>query len=67
MSKLRTQLNVPVGIPTPKLLLQLGAKIIGTEPELVLKSRNVIPERLNQQGFAFEFDTLDKALKNLTL
>ena len=67
MSKLRTQLNVPVSIPTPKLLLKLGAKIIGTEPELVLKSRNVIPERLNQQGFAFEFDTLDKALKNLTL
>ena len=67
MSKLRTQLNVPVGIPTPKLLLQLGAKIIGTEPELVLKSRNVIPEKLNQRGFAFKFDTLDKALKNLTL
>lgn len=65
--KLRKELNVPIGIPTPKILLQLGAKIIGTEPELVLKSRNVIPELLNQKGFYFKFDTLDKALKNLTI
>ena len=65
MSKLRTQLNVPVGIPTPKLLLQLGAKIIGTEPELVLKSRNVIPERLLKNGFGFKFKTTDEAFKHL--
>ena len=65
MSKLRTQLNVPVGIPTPKLLLQLGAKIIGTEPELVLKSRNVIPERLLKNGFGFKFKTTDEAFKDL--
>jgi uncharacterized protein (TIGR01777 family) len=67
MAKLRNELNVPFGIPTPELLLKVGAKIIGTEPELVLKSRNVIPERLNQQGFGFEFGTLEQALKNLTL
>lgn len=65
MSKLRTQLNVPGGIPTPKLLLQLGAKIIGTEPELVLKSRNVIPERLLKNGFGFKFKTTDEAFKDL--
>ena len=67
MSELRRELKIPFGIPTPEILLKIGAKIIGTEPELVLKSRNVIPEILNQKGFYFKFDTLDKALKNLTI
>lgn len=67
MSKLRKKLHVAFGLPTPTFLLKIGAKIIGTEPELVLKSRNVIPELLNRKGFYFKFDTLDKALKNLTI
>lgn len=65
MLKLRKELNVAIGIPTPKILLQLGAKIIGTEPELVLKSRNVIPERLLKNGFDFKFKTTDEAFKDL--
>ena len=65
MSKLRKEFNVPIGISTPKLLLQLGAKIIGTEPELVLKSRNVIPGRLFKNGFEFKFKTIDEAFKEL--
>ena len=66
MSELRKSLKMPIGIPTPKPILKIGAKIIGTETELVLKSRNVIPERLQESGFEFEFDTLEKAFKNLT-
>lgn len=66
MSELRKSLKMPIGIPTPKPILKIGAKIIGTETELVLKSRNVIPERLQENGFEFEFDTLEKALNNLT-
>ena|SRR6218665_158930 len=65
MKKLRTEMEIPFGIPTPKPLLKLGAKIIGTEAELVLKSRNVIPERLQQNGFEFEFGTIEKTFKNL--
>ena len=65
MSNLRKKLHVSIGIPTPTLILKLGAKIIGTEPELVLKSRNVIPERLLENGFEFQFKTLEEALKNL--
>lgn len=65
MSKLRKELNISIGIPTPKTLLQLGAQLIGTEPELVLKSRNVIPERLLKNGFEFKFKTIDEAFKNL--
>ena len=66
MSTLRKQLNVFIGLPTPEFLLTIGAKIIGTEPELVLKSRNVIPTRLLENGFEFEYKTLETALKNLT-
>jgi NAD dependent epimerase/dehydratase family enzyme len=66
MKQLRKTIGIPIGLPTPLLLLKLGARIIGTEPELVMKSRNVIPERLLQKDFKFEFDTLDKTLQNLT-
>lgn len=66
MATLRKQLNVFIGLPTPEFLLTIGAKIIGTEPELVLKSRNVIPARLLENGFVFEYKTLETALKNIT-
>ncbi|AWG21344.1 TIGR01777 family protein [Flavobacterium faecale] len=65
MAQLRKQLNVFIGIPTPEFLLKIGAKIIGTETELVLKSRNVIPKRLQENGFVFEYKTLETALNNL--
>lgn len=67
MVDLRRALKVPFGIPSPEILLKIGTKIIGTEPELVLKSRNVIPQKLNEQGFTFEFNTLKEALINLTI
>ena len=65
MQLLRKEMKMPFGLPTPTFLLKIGAKIIGTETELVLKSRNVIPERLLKNGFKFEFDTLEKTFKNL--
>lgn len=65
MQTLRKSLGVPAGIPIGEKLLKFGAKIIGTETELVLKSRNVIPKRLVESDFEFEFRTLEKALENL--
>ncbi|WP_166926176.1 TIGR01777 family oxidoreductase [Flavobacterium poyangense] len=65
MSELRKAVHAPFGIPINESLLKFGALLIRTEPELVLKSRNVIPKRLLENGFQFEFDTLEKALKNL--
>jgi uncharacterized protein len=65
MSLLRKAVNVPFGIPVNEPLLKFGAIFIRTQAELVLKSRNVIPKRLQEKGFHFEFDTLEKALKNL--
>lgn len=65
MFHLRNALKIPIGIPTPTFLLTIGAKLIGTETELVLKSRNVIPKRLLENGFQFEYETLEKTFENL--
>jgi len=65
MATLRTAVKMPIGIPIPEALLKIGAKIIDTETELVLKSRNVIPARLIQSGFIFEHSNLATALASL--
>ena len=51
--ELRKQLKVPFGLNATKLMLKIGAKLIGTESELLLKSRKVYPEKLLNLGFGF--------------
>lgn len=65
MRTLREVKNIPFGIPIGSLLLKIGAKLIGTETELVLKSRNVIPRRLQENGFKFIYGDLEKAISRL--
>ncbi|KAF2519605.1 TIGR01777 family protein [Flavobacterium salilacus subsp. salilacus] len=65
MKALQHRMDMPIAIPIGKALLEIGATIVGTETELVLKSRNVIPARLQQQGFTFVNGDLENALKNL--
>ncbi|WP_203258076.1 TIGR01777 family oxidoreductase [Hyunsoonleella ulvae] len=65
MRTLRKVMKVSFGISHPISLLNLGAKIIGTETELILKSRYVIPKRLLNNGFVFEYPNIEKALLNL--
>jgi len=57
--KLRMKLGVFFGLNMPKWLLKIGAKIIGTEPELILKSRRVYPENLLNTGFTFTTNNFD--------
>jgi uncharacterized protein len=64
MRRIRYELKIPFGLSIPVWLLELGAIFIRTETELVLKSRNVYPARLLQEGFSFSFAELDTALKN---
>lgn len=66
MKSLRKVLNISFGIPQPKWLLEVGAKLIGTETELILKSRNVIPKRLMDHRFKFKFVDIEAALRDLT-
>lgn len=65
MQSLRQEMHINIGLPTPELFLKIGAAVIKTEPELVLKSRWVIPEKLIQNGYHFKFPTIETALKNL--
>ncbi len=57
--KLRMKLGVFFGLNMPKWLLKLGAIFIGTEPELILKSRRVYPENLLKTGFTFKTNNFD--------
>jgi len=52
---LRRAVHIPFALPTAKWQLQLGALARGTETELLLKSRRVVPTRLLDAGFAFDF------------
>jgi len=65
MNIIRKGLKTPFGIPQPKWLLKIGAFLIGTEAELVLKSRNVVPKRLLDNGFQFKYETIYATLNNL--
>jgi len=65
MKTMRKVLKIPFGISHPVWLLKLGAKIIGTEIELVLKSRNVIPKRLLDNEFKFVYENIELALMDL--
>jgi uncharacterized protein (TIGR01777 family) len=63
--ELRASLHIPYFINQPKWMLKLGAALIGTETELILKSRYVLPENLQQEQFRFEFPTIQSCLKDL--
>jgi len=54
-----------VGLPAYKWMLQIGALLIGTELELVLKSRWVLPTRILETGFQFKHPLLEDALSDI--
>jgi uncharacterized protein (TIGR01777 family) len=64
MKTFREKTNTKVGLPSPAWLLRIGAVIIKTETELILKSRWVIPEKLLKTGYQFKYPTLNLALEN---
>ena len=65
MRELRDAWGMPNGLPAPRPLLAVAAAIMRTETELVLKSRRVIPGRLLQAGFEFQFPTWPQAADDL--
>lgn len=67
MMKVFREVNrVPIGIPTPTFLLKIGAKVMGIEPGLILKSYNVVSKRLDENGFVFQFPDIKLALADLS-
>lgn len=69
MRAVRRHLGGPIGsrmgARLPAWSLEVGARIIRTEAELVLKSRWVEPRRLTQSGFTFTHPGLDTALAEI--
>lgn len=65
MRTLRRVMGVPVGVPAPRAVLELGSAVIKTETELVLKSRWVLPKRLLDAGYQFRYPELEPALRQI--
>ena len=63
MQTLRKVTGICIGVPVVTWMLKVGAVLIETETELVLKSRWVLPARLLESGFTFRYPTLEEALK----
>lgn len=55
MAVLRAAWGAPLGLPATRWMAGLGAFVLRTDTELVLKSRRVVPRRLLDAGFAFDF------------
>lgn len=65
MRALRRAWGTRVGLPAAEWMLEVGARVMRTETELVLKSRRVVPGRLLQAGFTFEFPEWPEAAADL--
>lgn len=57
--------GAPFGLPAMEWQLAVGAFIMRTETELILKSRRVVPKRLTDSGFEFEFPHWEQAVRDL--
>ncbi|HEX2688626.1 MAG TPA: DUF1731 domain-containing protein [Kofleriaceae bacterium] len=65
MAALRAAAGRRVGLPATAWMAKLGAFVMRTEAELILKSRRVVPGRLLAAGFAFEYPDWREAARDL--
>lgn len=67
MAEMRKRIGPLFHFRTPVWILKVGAMMIGTDTELILKSRWVIPKRLTEAGFRFKYGNLGGALDEVLL
>jgi uncharacterized protein (TIGR01777 family) len=65
MRELRKAWGMPIGLPAARWMLEVGALLLRTETELILKSRRVIPTRLLESGFEFRYPSWREAAAEL--
>lgn len=65
MRELRARIKPIIALPQPRWMLEVGAFLLRTETELVLKSRRVVPTRATQLGFKFQYPAVTGALDAL--
>lgn len=62
MREVRRVAGRTVGLPAFRWMLDPAMALLGTEPELVLKSRWAVPRALEDAGFSFRYPDLGPAL-----
>lgn len=65
MRKLRKEIKIPFGLNAPVWQLEIASIFLKTETELILKSRNVYPEKLIKSGFEFTYSNIESAFNDL--
>ena len=65
MKALRNAMDVSFYFSLPEWLITIGGKIIGTEPYLILDGRRIIPGRLVDAGFKFQYSHIGPAVNDL--
>ena len=65
MRVLRQAWGTSIGLPATRWMLEIGAVFLRTETELILKSRRVVPQRLLEAGFKFNFADWQNAAVDL--
>ncbi|MEM9703249.1 MAG: TIGR01777 family oxidoreductase [Planctomycetota bacterium] len=65
MAALRDACGVTLGVQATAWMLELAAFFLRTESELLLKSRCVVPAKLTDAGFAFQFPEWPEAARDL--
>ena len=56
---------MPIGLPATKSMAAVGAWVLRSDTELLLKSRRVVPGRLLDAGFEFEYPDWGTAAADL--
>jgi NAD dependent epimerase/dehydratase family enzyme len=65
MRILREAWGARFGLPASAWMIEIGTFLMRTESELVLKSRRVVPGRLLDIGFEFQFPEWPEAARDL--
>ncbi|HEY5884777.1 MAG TPA: TIGR01777 family oxidoreductase [Pyrinomonadaceae bacterium] len=65
MRDLREAWGISFGLPATEMMLEIGAFVLRSESELALKSRYVIPSRLIESGFVFNYPVWKDAAADL--
>lgn len=65
MGEFRSACGVNFGVPASAWMVEFGCLAMRTESELVLKSRRVVPGRLVESGFEFEYPNWRSAVREL--
>lgn len=52
------------GLPSPRWVTRIGARLLGSDPNLVLTGRAGVPTRLLDEGFEFAVTDIDVAIRD---